>query len=137
MAKHPRIHASDIETRLNTRYTADTIAKLKMRFPGVHFVWMMGADNLIQIPKWDRWDYIAETVPIAVFGRPTYSLKAMVGKAAQRYARKRITRRRSGLLADVQPPAWAFFTIRLHPASATALRAAGQMASLDDGGTPS
>jgi nicotinate-nucleotide adenylyltransferase len=71
-----------------------------------------------------------------VFGRPSYSLRAMVGKVSQRYARHRVPMCRAGLLADISAPAWAFFPIRLHPASATALRAAGVVASLD-GGTPS
>lgn len=132
-AKHPRVHASDFESRTNTRFTADTIAKLQMSFPTVDFVWLMGADNLIQLPRWQRWDEIAARVPIAVFGRPAYSVRAMVGKAAQRYAHHRVSPKAAGRLASCRPPAWAFFSIRLHSASATALRAAGKVASVPGG----
>lgn len=130
MARHPRIHATDIEASLGTRYTADTLAALKLRFPGVRFVWLMGADNLIELPRWIRWQEIATSVPIAVFGRPDYSTRAMTGKVTQRYARNRVSLMDAGQLASRVPPAWAFFPIRLHTASSTALREAGQVAAL-------
>lgn len=134
VARHPRIHATDIEQHLGTRYTVDTLSRLKVRFQGVHFVWLMGADNMIQLPRWARWNEIVESVPIAVFGRPTYSMQAMLGKVAQRYARGRVDTVEAGRLADCAPPAWAFFPIQLHTASSTALREAGHMAA-DLGGS--
>ena len=133
MARHPRILPTDIEQHLKTRFTADTLTELRRRWPGQKFVWLMGADNLQQLPRWDRWTEIAGSVPIAVFDRPAYSSKAMLGKAAQRYARHRIDPVNAGKLADCQPPAWAFFPIKLHPASSTALRQTGFAADL--GGT--
>lgn len=70
VAREPFILVSDIESRLRTRYTADTIAALKRRFPDVEFVWLMGSDNLEQFSRWRRWQKIAEMVPIAVVRRP-------------------------------------------------------------------
>lgn len=134
VARHPRIHPTDIERHLGTRYTVDTLKALKRRFPGVHFVWLMGADNMIQLPRWARWQEIAETAPIAVFGRPAYSMRAMLGKVAQRYSHARIDAADAGRLAGCEPPAWAFFPIKLHPASSTVLRRAGQAAA-DFGGS--
>tara|TARA_R110002096_G_scaffold166110_4_gene335211 strand:+ start:201 stop:851 length:651 start_codon:yes stop_codon:yes gene_type:complete len=133
VARHPRIVASDVETQLGTRYTIDTIAALQKHLPHVRFVWLMGADNLIQLPRWASWREIAARVPIAVWGRPTYSARAMAGKVAQRYARNRIPLEAAGQLALKQPPAWAFFPIRLHPASATSIREAGHAATLMGG----
>ena len=134
VARHPRIHPTDIERHLGTRYTVDTLKALKRRFPGVRFVWLMGADNMIQLPRWARWQEIVETAPIAVFGRPAYSMGAMLGKVAQRYSHARIDAVDAGRLADCKPPAWAYFPIKLHPASSTALRRAGQAAA-DIGGS--
>jgi nicotinate-nucleotide adenylyltransferase len=133
MARHPRIRPSNLETQLNTRHTIDTLAALQAHWPATRFVWLMGADNLIQFPRWANWQDIAARVPIAVWGRPTYSVRAMVGKVAQRYARNRIPLEAAGQLALADPPAWGFFPIRLHPASATALRRAGQTATLNGG----
>jgi nicotinate-nucleotide adenylyltransferase len=123
IAGKSRIKVSDIETRLGTRYTADTIAALQRQFPRLNFVWLMGADNLAQISRWDRWQSIFNAVPIAVFDRPAYSLSALNAKAAQRYARRRVAAEQAGELAVLPPPAWTFIRSRLHPASATQIRA--------------
>lgn len=123
LARHPRLHVTDIEARLGTRYTADTLRALKRRFPRARFVWLMGADNLLQIPNWERWTAVFETVPVAIFARPSYSVRALAGKAAQRYRRWRVPAQRAGGLAWRTPPAWVFLHCRLHPASATKIRA--------------
>ena len=123
-AKHPRIRVLDIEQGLGTRFTVDTLAALQMRFPDTQFVWIAGADLLTQLPRWARWPEMFERVPIAFFARPSYVLGAMAGKAARRFARYRIGSARGRALPDQPTPAWAFFPMRLHPASASALRAA-------------
>lgn len=118
-----RVRVSDIETELGTAYTADTIRALRRRFPGVRFVWLMGGDNLAQFPYWRRWQDLFRTVPIAVFDRPATSLHALAGKAAHRFAHARVSGGRARRLADMTPPAWAFFHTRLDPRSATRIRA--------------
>ena len=70
VAHHPSIRVTDIETQLGTRYTIDTVAALQKRFPAVHFVWLMGSDNLEQFSRWRRWRQIAAQIPIAVVRRP-------------------------------------------------------------------
>src|SRR5690242_10590498 len=123
MASHPRIHVTDIERRLGTRYTADTLRRLVTRFPSYHFVWLMGADNLAQIASWRDWTRIFHLTPIAVFDRPTYTNKALTSLAARRFRRSR--RREAALktLATTPAPAWVFVHHRLNPISATAIRA--------------
>jgi len=123
-ARHPRLRAVSIERALGTRFTADTLSALVRRFPRTAFVWLMGADNLIQLPKWERWSSIFNTVPIAVFARPSYSTNALAGKAALRFspARQR-SLHQATRLASRKPPAWVFLHTRLHPASATSIRA--------------
>ena len=83
-ARHPAIKVTDIERRLGTRFTADTLVRLRRRFPDLGFVWLMGADNLVQVPKWQRWTEIFTCMPVAVFDRPSYSYAALAGKAATR-----------------------------------------------------
>ena len=123
-ARPPRIRPTSIETALGTRYTADTLKALKRRYPRARFVWLMGADNLSQIPRWEQWSSIFHSMPVAVFARPSYSLRALAGKAARRFAKCRRHPRAAGRLARLKPPAWVFLHMRLHPASATQLRAA-------------
>ncbi|MEX2618222.1 MAG: nicotinate-nucleotide adenylyltransferase [Alphaproteobacteria bacterium] len=123
VARHPRIRVSDIEVQLGTRFTLDTLRRLQQRCQRTRLVWLMGADNLAQIPKWRNWNLIFETVPVAVFARPSYSMLALAGKAAHRYARIRLPSRSAASLANMTPPAWTFFHSRLHQASSTQIRA--------------
>jgi len=122
-AGNPRIAVTDIESRLNTRYTTDTLRALLARFPRTHFIWLMGADNLEQIPRWENWTSIFEMVPIAVFDRATYSYRALASKAAHRFRCCRVADRGAAGTVTRQPPAWVYFHTPLHPASSTELRA--------------
>jgi nicotinate-nucleotide adenylyltransferase len=123
VSDHPRIRVTDVERRLGTRYTADTLRKLVTRFPSYRFVWLMGADNLAQIATWADWTRIFQLTPIAVFDRPTYTHRALTSLAARRFRRSR--RREAALktLAATPPPAWVFVHHRLNPISATQIRA--------------
>jgi nicotinate-nucleotide adenylyltransferase len=121
---HPRIRVSAIEAALGTSYTADTVAALGRRFPHTSFVWLMGGDNLAQLPRWKRWVELVERVPIAVFDRPQTSLRALSGQAAQRFARARVAPGAARDLVEMKPPAWAFLHTRLDPRSATEIRKA-------------
>lgn len=123
VADHPRIVVSSIEARLGTVYTSDTLAMLRRRWPGVHMVWLMGADNLSQLPRWRDWTWIMENIPVAVLDRPGYGLRALHGQATMRYARGRIADRKAAELAVTGAPAWSFIPCRRHPASASQIRA--------------
>lgn len=82
---HPHIKVLGIEVELNTRYTADTIKKLKQRYPQHEFIWLMGTDNLLQFPRWKKWEEICELAEIHVFDRDKDFHKAMRGKAMMKY----------------------------------------------------
>lgn len=122
-AGDPRLRAVALEDWLGTRFTADTLGACRRRFPRISFVWIMGADNLVQIDRWDRWKSIFHNMVIAVFARPAYSTKALAGKAARVFSTARVGPRRVRRLATQAPPAWTFFHVRLNPASATRIRA--------------
>lgn len=123
MAEDPRILATGLETRLGSAYTADTLSALTHLMPRVKFVWLMGADNLNQVHYWQDWQKIFHTLPVAVFDRPSYSLRALSSKAARAFARYRLTENSARHLAEARPPAWAFIRCRLNPQSATEIRA--------------
>ena len=59
-----RIIATDIERQFGLHYTAATMEALKRRFPAVKFVWLMGADNLRQLPRWGNWLRIMRAMPM-------------------------------------------------------------------------
>jgi len=123
-ARHFRIKVTDIESRLASTYTAETLTRLARRLPRLKFVWLMGADNLGQIDRWKDWPHIFRLVLIAVFARPTYSLRALAGKAARRFARFRLAEAAARSLVRNEAPGWVFLTGPQSPLSATAIRAA-------------
>ncbi len=121
-----RIVATDIERHLNTRFTHDTLAALRLRFPAAQFVWLMGADSLRDLPHWRGWDRIVRLVPFAVFPRPSYNRPALSGQAAHRFRRWRRRTRDASRLASAAAPAWVYLVGPETNISATALREAGQ-----------
>jgi len=121
-----RIVATGIERALGTRYTEDTLRELRRRFPRARFVWLMGADNLIQFPRWRGWIRIARDMPFAVLPRPGYNHRALAGQAATRLGSARRAARRAATLPGAPAPAWIFLPVPQHAASASAIRAAGK-----------
>ena len=121
-----RVIATDIERALGTRFTADTLAKLRQRFPRAVFVFLIGADNLVQLPRWNAWRRIATSTPLAVLPRPGWTRQALRGAAASVLRRQRC--RPGALLAGAKratrPARWCFVPARENAASATAIRAA-------------
>ena len=123
VARDRRIRVTGLEAQLGVQFTADTARALRRRFPGVRFVWLMGADNLVQISDWRDWPEIFNSLVIAVFDRPSYSLRAGSAKAAVLFGRWRVPERQARRLADMEPPAWTFLHLRLNAQSATRIRA--------------
>jgi nicotinate-nucleotide adenylyltransferase len=122
LAAHTRIIVMNIEQEAGTRYTVDTLRMLKRRFPRTHFVWLMGADNLEQLPRWRKWQHIFELVPVAVFRRPAYAAGRKSGKAAMRFDKAWGPASGGKRLALAKPPAWILLHNRLDPTSSTQIR---------------
>ncbi|WP_299152265.1 nicotinate-nucleotide adenylyltransferase [uncultured Tateyamaria sp.] len=123
--QHPRVTVTDIEARLGTRYTAQTLAALMRAYPGVRFVWLMGADNLVQFHLWQDWAWIMQNVPVGVLARPGDRISARTSPAARLYRDYRIAGWASHLLGRAQPPAWCFVNVAMSGQSSSAIRAAG------------
>ena len=123
LAKGPGMIVADIETGLGSAYTIDTVRALKARFPGVRFVWIMGADSLAGFHRWRGWTQIMREVPVAVVSRPWISLKSRFSPAALRFARFRRPSAEAATLPGRRPPAWVFLFGRFNFLSSTALRA--------------
>ena len=119
----PKVVITDLETRLGTRSTIDTITKLQALYPGVHFVWLMGADNLVQFHKWNRWRDILRAVPVGVFARPGSGVAARMSVAARAFRVHQVDRGET--LRDKAAPAWCFVNMPMNEASSSAIRARG------------
>ena len=124
MARRSPIRVTAIEAELGTRYTVDTLKKLVRRYPSRRFIWIMGADNLAQLPRWRDWRGVARLMPIAVIARPGYNGRTHAAEAMgwlRRFVRPADQKR---LWTDWRPPALVFLRFSPDVRSATALRQA-------------
>jgi nicotinate-nucleotide adenylyltransferase len=122
IARHPRIMVTGFDGGSGSGYTIDLIKVLKQRLPDVHFVWLMGADNLAGFHRWKAWPEIFGLIPIAVLDRPGFRLKAKASQAAKRFAEYYVDETDAAGLALLEPPAWTILSHRLSGLSSTALR---------------
>lgn len=118
------IRVTAIEAEFGTRFTLDTLRRLKRRYPKKRFIWLMGADNLAQFHRWHGWRSIAREMPIAVIARPGYDAIAMASPAMVWLRRWRRCHGQKWNGAERSAP--ALITLRFDPdeGSATAIRAA-------------
>jgi len=124
--QHPRVQVSDLEARLGTRATADTLAALQAIYPGVRFVWLMGADNLAQFHRWQRWEWIMKNIPVGVLARPGQRISARTSVAAQRFRGAKIPATAAQLLGHAKAPAWCFLNVPMMDVSSSEIRARGE-----------
>ena len=121
---HPRIAVTGFEAAHSLRYTYETVSFLKASCEAVKFVWIMGADSLNDFDRWERWEQIAASVPIAVYARPGANFRATFSKAAVALRAARIPEEAAETLADRAPPAWVYLRGVMSAQSSTAIRAA-------------
>lgn len=123
LVSDPRVTVTDLESRLNTRFTAETLEKLIRLYPGVRFVWLMGADNLVQFHRWNRWQDILRMVPVGVLARPGWGIAARNSRAARIFRQQGVDR--GVVLRRHAPPAWCFVNLPMDSMSSSAIRARG------------
>ena len=126
MMKHPKVEVTNLEARLGTRFTAQTLAVLMDLYPGVRFVWLMGADNLKKFDHWQDWQWIMEAVPIGVMARPADRIGARLSKAARVYRDAKLSSRSSHILGRGEAPRWCFINMPMSDISSTAIRERGE-----------
>lgn len=117
-----RVYISDEETRLGTRNTADTVRKLKQIYPQVKFIWLMGADNMASLHNWKNWQVLMNDIPMAIYPRPGYVVKAGLSPAAQQFGDCRIAIDQAANLKTIDAPAWVLLTGKMDDISSTTLR---------------
>ena len=125
-ATNPRIKVTAFEASHQVRYTADTLALVKARNQGVDFIWIMGADNLRDFHRWQRWRRIVMTFPIAVIDRPGATLSFLSSAVAKTFDYARIDEADAPLLARMKPPAWTFIHGPRSSLSSSAIREASR-----------
>ncbi|MGL4635843.1 MAG: nicotinate-nucleotide adenylyltransferase [Beijerinckiaceae bacterium] len=103
-----KIAITGFEASIGTRFTLDTLRYLKRRCPAVRFVWIMGADNLVQFHRWQGWREIARLMPICVVDRPKATLKASASRAGHVLRQSRKQEHAARSIVSTRPPALVF-----------------------------
>jgi nicotinate-nucleotide adenylyltransferase len=122
VAASPKIDVTGVEAELGTRYTFDTVTRLRQRRPGVDFVFIVGADNLAHLHRWERWRGLLRRIALAVVDRPEFELSSLAAPAAVAFGQFRITENRARMIPRLTPPAWVFLRGLKSELSSTALR---------------
>ncbi len=119
---HPQIEVTAFEAAQHFQYTYETLDYLVSVEPAVKFVWIMGADSLLNFDRWERWEEIARTMPIAVYARPGATFRATKSAAAVALEAFRLPEDEAIVLADRDPPAWVYLRGVMSPQSSAAIR---------------
>ncbi len=122
VANHPRFIVCDFERDLGTTTTAQTFVKLSRVFEQGDFVWLMGADSFAGLHRWNDWQTILQTLPVAVFDRPEWGSRALGSVAAQIYKNHQYAGEDAALLVGAKTPSWCFVPMSQRVESSTAIR---------------
>ena len=123
MARGTRIRVSDFEAREGTRFTIDTIRRLRQRHPQHRLIWLTGSDTIPELHRWREWRKLLHEVPIAVIRRPGYDRSAHAARAMgwlRRFVRPPSQAKK---WTEWSAPAIIFLRLPPDPTSATAIRA--------------
>jgi nicotinate-nucleotide adenylyltransferase len=122
-ARGSRIRVSDFERREATRYTVDTVRRLKLRHSEHQFIWLLGSDILPNFHKWRDYRGLAREVPIAVIPRAGYDSAAHAARAMGWLRRFVHPSSQARQWTDWSAPAIIFLRLPPDTTSATAIRA--------------
>ena len=116
------IKVLEIQDLSKNIYTIDLLEYLFKKFPQKKFIWLMGADTLVNFHLWRDWKKIFYNIPIAIFDRPSYSLNISKTKTILYFKGDRINSKLSKDLKFMRPPKWLFVTGLTNPQSSTKIR---------------
>ena len=119
---HPSVVITDLERKFKTKYTFQTLIKLKKLYPTTKFVWLMGADNLINFHHWKNCDWIMKNIPVGVLARPEEQIKAGLSRTAIKFGNYRLPKEKSIILSNYIPPVWTLSTGPMRNISSTEIR---------------
>jgi len=123
MARRAPIRVSNFECHEQTRYTVDTVRKLRRTHPEHRFIWLLGSDTLPNFHLWRDWRGLAREVPIAVIRRPGYDSAAHAARAMGWLSRFVHPSSQAKQWTEWSAPAIIFLRLPPDPTSATAIRA--------------
>ena len=130
--KNQPIKIKEIEKKINSKFSYQTIKYLNKHYKNINFFWLMGADNLINFHKWQNADKIFSEIPIVVFRRYGYNNKALKSYTSNLYKNFRINHKNLNILNFKQLPAWSIINNKEIRISSTEIRKQREFLRLKD-----
>ena len=100
------IKIQEIEKNIQSDYSYKTINYILKHYNNIKFFWLMGADNLINFHKWEKWQMIFNNMSIVIFRRHGYNNSALKSIAAQKFKNSRIINSKTNLDDFKITPSW-------------------------------
>ena len=120
--KNKPIIIKEIEDKINSKFTYQTLSYLINHYQNIKFFWLMGADNLINFHKWQNAHRIFNEIPIVVFRRYGYNQQALKSYVSNLYKNFRIKNKNIHIDNFNQLPAWTIIQNKEIKISSTEIR---------------
>lgn len=120
--RHRQIRVMDIEARLKTRYTLETVRALKKMNRRTRFVWLMGSDQLATFDRWYDWRTLFQRIPVVIFPRPGSLMTVRSSKCGVFFKNWRVFNTNRLKLKLQSPPIWVYLKMPMRLVSSTAIR---------------
>ena len=122
ITKNSPIIIKEIEKKINSKYTYQTLNYILKHYSNIKFFWIMGADNLINFHKWQKWKDIFNDIAIVVFRRHGYNTKALKSHTSHIYKNYKIVKKNLSVDDFIKLPAWTLIQNKEIKVSSTEIR---------------
>ncbi len=122
LTKNKPIKIKEIEKKINSQFSYQTIKYLNNHYKYIKFFWLMGADNLINFHQWQNAHRIFNEIPIVVFRRYGYNQQALKSYISNLYKNFRLKNKNIHIDNFNQLPAWTIIQNKEIRISSTEIR---------------
>jgi nicotinate-nucleotide adenylyltransferase len=116
------IKISEIENKINSTHTYESLNYIQNHYKNIKFFWLMGADNLINFHKWQKWREIFNNISIVVFKRHGYNNKALNSITKKTFAQFQVLANSLNQSNFKQLPSWSLIKNKEIKISSTEIR---------------
>ena len=107
--KNPKIKIINNLDYCSNKHTFNNLKKILKNSEEKSFVYLIGADNLLNFHTWYKWEKIFQLIPIAVFDRPKYKNSSLSSKSSKKFRKFTYPEKFAKKLPFLKPPAWIYF----------------------------
>ena len=122
LTKNYPIQIKEIEKKIKSNYSFQTINFIQKHYKNINFFWLMGADNLINFHQWQKWREIFRSIPIVIFRRHGYNTKALKSITSKTYNYFKVSKTNIKKEYFAMLPAWTWIDNKEIKISSTAIR---------------